>query len=422
MTIRKSFGYTTFAILLSIGWARPLLATWSIGIADSNTKEVALAKVTCLSNIDLFSRVPVVVVGKGAGAAQAVHDVDGQNRLTIFNGLMAGTDPAVILADLTNPTNDTLFAFRQYGIVDTQDRRVTYTGIYTSQWAGGVVGAQETMSYAIQGNILTGSCVVSAIEQAVLNTVGDVPAKLMAGMQVARAQGGDGRCSCSQTMPESCGCPPASFEKSGHIGGMIVARIGDMDDPVCNANGCADGSYFMQFNVANQLPTDPDPVTQLQGLYDAWRTGLTGRPDAVQSTVTGLPATWSPEDSESATMTITLRDWSGDAVTAPIQSVVVTHVPGSSGSSPIGPVEDNGDGTYSVPIGPPTTFGLDRLRVTVNDGIRPVILMPEAAVLYPPSAVPVLAWWGLGLTGTLLLGAGAFQLRPKASVGGSRRI
>jgi hypothetical protein len=353
----------------------------------------------------------VVVVGKGTGAAQALVDGGGQRRLQIFNGLIAGTDPAVILANLVNPANDTLFAFRQYGIVDTQDRVVTYTGTSTSQWAGGVVGVQGTMSYAIQGNILAGSCVVPAIEQAVLNTVGDVPAKLMAGMQAARGQGGDGRCSCSSTMPESCGCPPVSFTKSGHVGGMIVARIGDVDDSVCNANGCADGDYFMRFNVANQLLADPDPVTQLQGLYDAWRTNLTGRPDAVQSSVAGVPATMSPKDAESATMTITLRDWSGGDVTAPIQSVVVSHAEGSTGSSPIGPVMDNGDGTYSVQIGPPATFGLDILRVTVDDGIRPVVLMPDSSILYPATPLPAFSWVGVGVATIFLTVAGAYSFK-----------
>ena len=97
------------------------------------------------------------------------------------------------------------------------------------------------MFYEIQGNILAGECVVPAIEQAVLETDGDIAEKLMAGMRAARGQGGDGRCSCSQSNATGCGCPPPGFSKSGHIGGIIVARIGDSDDPLCNAAGCADG-------------------------------------------------------------------------------------------------------------------------------------------------------------------------------------
>ncbi|WP_277214025.1 hypothetical protein, partial [Isoptericola croceus] len=81
-----------------------------------------------------------------------------------------------------------------------------------------------------------------AIELAVINTSGDMAEKLMAGMEAARATGGDGRCSCNPNAPTSCGCPNAVI-KSGHIGGMIVARIGDIDDALCSAAGCADGTY-----------------------------------------------------------------------------------------------------------------------------------------------------------------------------------
>jgi hypothetical protein len=47
--------------------------------------------------------------------------------------------------------------------------------------------------------------------------------------------------------------------------------------------GCATGNYFMNFNIAFQQTTSPDPVVQMQGLYDQWRGQLEGRPDAVQS-------------------------------------------------------------------------------------------------------------------------------------------
>jgi len=408
MSTRKSRSSPAVVSLISLAFGNASYATWSICIADNNTKQIALGTVTCVQNLDLLALLPVVVVGKGVGAAQAQADTSGVRRLVIFNGLMAGTDPAVILADLVDPSHDGFYLFRQYGIVDTQGRAVTYTGANTLQWSGGLTGPQGTMYYAIQGNILSGSCVVPAIEQAILNTIGDVPAKLMAGMQAARQAGGDGRCSCPGGTAPCAPCPPSSFTKSGHIGGMIVARVGDTDDSVCNAQGCADGNYFMRLNVRNQVVADPDPVDQLQILYDTWRAALAGRPDAVQSTADMSTDTLSPKEPDTATLTITLRDINGGPVTATIQSVQVVHAPGSTGSSPIGPVVDNGDDTYTVVIGPPSTFGLDRFRITVNDGIRPVVLMPDPTLLYPATPLPAISYGGFGLAATLVLAAAGF--------------
>ena len=232
-TIFRFAGATVAALAI----VAPSCGTWSIIICDSETKEVAAGTVTCLTSYDLLAIVPVVVVEKGAAAVQAAADFNGIRRPIIFDQLMLGTPPAQILQMLEPITGHQQ---RQYGIVDTTGQAVTFTGSQTYAWAGGMIGSSGSMHYAIQGNILAGSCVVDAIEQAVLDTEGDIPAKLMAGMLAARATGGDGRCSCSQSNPTSCGCPVPSFIKSGHIGGMVVARPGDTDDPVCNASGCAD--------------------------------------------------------------------------------------------------------------------------------------------------------------------------------------
>ena len=378
MANKRVLQITLAVVLLAQSGAQ---ATWSIVIADSETKEIAFGSVTCLTSYDLLAIVPVIVVGKGAGACQASGDFDGLRRPIIFQQLGLGTPPDQILQMVARITGH---ASRQYGIADTQGRMITFTGSQCSQWAGGVVGTQGSIVYSIQGNILAGSCVVPAIEQAVLNTPGDIPAKLMAGMQAARAKGGDGRCSCSPSNPTGCGCPPPSFSKSGHIGGLIVARIGDTDDLNCNAAGCADGSYFMRLDVAFQGSGNPDPVTQLQGLFDAWRAALVGRPDAIQSTVVFTPPTLPPNGQASGTMLVTVNDWQRQRVTGGIQSVTVAHAPGSAGISTIGSAVNNGDGTFSVLLTAGTHAGLDRFRVTINDGVRPVILMPDARLTYFP--------------------------------------
>jgi len=349
-------------------------ATWSIVIADRETGEVAVGTVTCLTNFDLRAIVPVIVVGKGGAAVQAAGDFDGIRRPIIFDHLQEGTDPEVILELLADISGHQR---RQYGIVDTQGRALTFTGSQTFQWAGGVVGSDGSMYYAIQGNILAGDCVVPAIEQAVLNTPGDIPEKLMAGMEAAFVAGGDGRCSCSSQNPTSCGCPPDDFDKAGHIGTMIVARIGDPDDPVCNASGCADGDYFMSLNVAFQSAGRPDPVLQLRELFDEWRADHVGRPDAVQSIVTLDPPVLPADGVSNSTMTIELRDWRGDPIDVAIDSLAIQHAPDSDGLASIGVVTDLGGGRFEVELTAGPASGTDRFRIVADDGVDPVTLTPD---------------------------------------------
>ena len=367
------------AIAVAAGVSSRALATWSIVIADCQSREVAVGTVTCLNNLDLLAIVPVVVVGKGAAAVQAAGDFDGIRRPVIFDGFINGDSPEEIFALLEQFSGHQR---RQYGIADTQCRMLTFTGNNASQWKGGVVGRQGSMVYAIQGNILAGGCVVPAIELAVLNTDGDVAEKLMAGMEAARENGGDGRCSCSPNNPTGCGCPPDNDRKSGHIGGMIVSRIGDTDDKVCSASGCADGDYFMRLNVPFQASGRPDPVFQLREMFDLWRANLNGRPDAVQSRVTFDPPRIPPNGSATTTMTIELLDWRGEGITTFARITRLEHAEGSDGRSSIGSIVDRGNGVFTVELTAGTESGIDRFVVTADDGQRPVTLTPEPSFEY----------------------------------------
>ncbi len=367
------------ALLAGLAASPSAYGTWSIVIADSSTREVAVGTVTCLNNFDLAAIVPVVVVGEGAGACQASGDFDGIRRPVIFNGLLNDVSPQAILVQLAQIAGH---QSRQYGIADTNGQMLTFSGTQTMPWTGGVVGSQGTMVYAIQGNVLAGPCVVPAIEQALLGTNGDMAQKLMAGMQAAKSMGGDGRCSCFVCCPEFCGCPPPNFTKSGHIGAMIVARVGDTNDPVCNASGCADGQYFMRLNVPFQPAQNPDPVIQLQGLFDAWRLALVGRPDAVQSEVQFDPPLIPPNGLSQATMEIQLLDWQDLPIAVAIDDVSVQHAPDSAGLSTIGPVTDEGGGSFSVPLTAGLGPGIDRFVVTVQEVARTTILAPDPLYQY----------------------------------------
>ncbi|MEE8143043.1 MAG: DUF1028 domain-containing protein, partial [Planctomycetota bacterium] len=167
---------------------RPAEGTWSIVLTDKVSKEVAIGSVTCLNNFDLRAITPVILAEVGGAAVQAAGDFDGIRRPVIYDGFLDGKSPEEILEMLATIGGHHQ---RQYGIVDTFGRAVTFTGLSAFRWAGGVTGEVGNIVYAIQGNILAGSCVVPAMENAILNTPGDIPAKLMAAMEVARVSGGD---------------------------------------------------------------------------------------------------------------------------------------------------------------------------------------------------------------------------------------
>ncbi len=236
------------------------LATWSIVVMNTRTGEVGVASATCIANLNLARYVPLILVGEGAAAAQSAIDTSAINRGRIWNAMLAGEPPQVIL-DLLEAA-DGWHQTRQYGIVNRFGAPVTFTGTQAGQAHFGVAGSVGDYTYAIQGNVLTDPAVILAAEQAFRSSPGDMAERIMQGMQAARALGGDGRCSCSPSAPTSCGAPPASFTHSAYIGVVIVARPGDTDGTCPAAVGCAGGEYYLNLNFRGNAGT-LDPVEAL---------------------------------------------------------------------------------------------------------------------------------------------------------------
>ena len=117
-------------------------ATWSIVAVNRATGEVAIASATCIENLPLRAFLAVVVVGKGAGAAQAAVNPTGQNRLEIWNGLHAGWSPQQILDHLENtvPTHQS----HQYGLASFAGPAVSFTGSSNGSAALSVAGEDAT--------------------------------------------------------------------------------------------------------------------------------------------------------------------------------------------------------------------------------------------------------------------------------------
>ncbi len=196
------------------------------------------------------------------------------------------------------------------------------------------------------------------------------------------------------------------LDLAANAGGLNALTVVSGADPrhgtglFADGSGCATADYFMEFNIAFQQQQSPDPVVQLQDLYDAWRADLIGRPDAVRS-VAAFNTDRLPLGS-TATLTIDVRDWMGAPV-APGLGVVVEHAPDSAAIATPGLPIDNGDGTYTVHLAtesaPPGSRGVDRYLVLLDDGqgTRPVIVMPRPELRIVPT---IADWNGDGVVDT----------------------
>lgn len=367
-------------LVLSLSLASRVDATWSIVLVDKATGEVAVAGATCLEALNLLETLPVVLVGVGGGCAQSAIDTGAVNRQEMWDLLLAGTEPATIIAELKS--GDILKCSRQYGLAvlyDADDAGAGFTGGCAGAAKKSVHGTVGDLTYSVQGNVLTGQAVVEMAVEAAVATPGRLSDKLMAAMQAAYLMGGDGRCSCDVDDPTSCGSPPPSFEKSAHIGFMVTARIGDADG-VCNgAFGCANGDYWLKLNVIG-VAADEDPVQQLQAQYDAFLAGLSGRPDGLLSVAAFDDAQVVGDGSSLRELHVGLVDVDGVPLDHGVGSVTVEHAPGSAGLSSLDSIVDHGDGTYTIRVQAGTGEGTDLFAVTFADDTTHATLFPYPAL------------------------------------------
>jgi len=360
----------------------PALATWSIVAVDRATGEVCVASATCLAHFQLRRALAVVVVGEGAAAAQSSVDTTGVNRRRIWDGLHAGLSPERILWDLSQ--SDFGHRGRQYGIVSMAGA-VSYTGSVAGQAREGLSNEVGSLLYAIQGNVLAGVAPVWAAETALLTTEGDLSQRVMAGMEAARAMGGDGRCSCGISAPDSCGSPPPDFVKSAHTAFIVLARIGDTDG-VCDVSaGCANGDYYLALdNWGGGM--DPDPVLVLQREYAEWRAALSGVPDHILSEVHSGASRLVADGVTSTRVDVRLVDLDGVPLDHGGQTLEIVALGAGPPPATVGPVSDHGDGTHSFDVTATTDPGSGRWRIVVHAGERRVTLHPDLAVEVDPLA------------------------------------
>lgn len=380
MLRRILLGFVLVSLLVA-----PADATWSIVVVNRRTGEVAVGAATCIARINLATGLATLVPGVGAGVIQASGSSSDLVPMTV--ALRAGLSPAEILEIVKDvePSPRLL----QTGIVSFYPGApVTFTGGGVGRAKFGVVGEVGDLAYAIQGNVLTGNAVVLAAETALLEKQGDVSQKLLAAMQAARELGGDGRCSCELGNPTGCGVPPAQFEKSAHVGFMLVTRVGDDVPPCLIGRDCAEGFIHLRLNVrgSDADENDPDPVDQIAMRYPNWRRNREGHPDGVLSKVSAVAAL--PADGlTKRSVTVHLVDIEGNPLTHGGTEVHVAPAGDARPNTVLGDVVDLGDGSYRFSITSTRSVGTDRFVITAEDNLVRATLYPFLEVRSEPPAV-----------------------------------
>lgn len=180
---------------------------------------------------------------------------------------------------------------------------------------------------------------------------------------------GDGDIDLAMTIPAN-----GTIMATANLAGPgVIPQFGD--------RGCAAGAYYMEFNVANTVAADPDPVFTLADQFAAWSAGLAGVPDAVRSAAT-LEIERLPSDGvRTAELVIELRDRAGAVIHHPRHvSLEQTAGPGVG----LGPVRALGGGRYAASVRAGAACGEAELIVRVAHEPRDVILMPRTIVTLGP--------------------------------------
>ena len=162
--------------------------TFSIVASDGSAWGVAVAS----KFLAVGAAVPAAAAGVGAIATQSYANL--AYRPDGLRMLREGRSAQETLDALTGA--DDQREQRQAGIVDSQGGVATYTGSGCHPWAGGVTGRVDGHgSFAIQGNILTGSEVVGAMRAAWQETEASQPLarRLLAALVAGDNAGGDRR-------------------------------------------------------------------------------------------------------------------------------------------------------------------------------------------------------------------------------------
>lgn len=225
--------------------------------ADGESWGVAVAS----KFLAVGSAVPAAVAGVGAIATQADANVayKGQALAHLDDGATA----SVALQRLIE--EDEGRDHRQVGIVDVDGGAASHTGPACLDWAGSRTGD----GYAIQGNILTGSEVVDAMEEAWLASPPDAPLarRLLAALAAGDEAGGDsrGRQSAALLVVRD----EAGY--GGHDDIAVDLRVDDHATPIPELSRLLDLNdlYLTASTEDEKVPVTPELEAELEELAQA---------------------------------------------------------------------------------------------------------------------------------------------------------
>lgn len=225
--------------------------------ADGQSWGVAVAS----KFLAVGSAVPAAVAGVGAIATQADANVayKGQALAHLDDGATASIALQRLLED------DEGRDHRQVGIVDVEGEAASHTGPACLDWAGSVTGP----GYAIQGNILTGSEVVEAMEAAWLASPETAPLarRLLEALAAGDQAGGDSRGRQSAAV--------LVVEEGAGYGGLddiaVDLRVDDHEAPIPELTRLLDLNdlYLTASTDEEKVPVTPELEAELEELARA---------------------------------------------------------------------------------------------------------------------------------------------------------
>jgi uncharacterized Ntn-hydrolase superfamily protein len=164
--------------------------TFSIVATDGTASGVAVAS-KFLAVGSVVPEVRLASDGTLLGAAATQATAKWSYKIDAVALVGEGLDATSAVREVTSADPDR--EHRQLGVVGP-DSEATFTGAECLHWAGGRSGADDSGRYAIQGNILAGEQVVTAMERAWLDN-GESPLerRLLAALLAGDAEGGDSR-------------------------------------------------------------------------------------------------------------------------------------------------------------------------------------------------------------------------------------
>ncbi len=159
------------------------LSTFSIVGFDPNTGDLGIAVAS--KYLAVGAVVPWARAGAGAIATQAFANTSfGPRGLSLLH---AGLSAEEVLARLIQ--EDSGAEERQVGIVDARGRSAAYTGSCTQPWSGHYIGK----GFSVQGNLLVGPEVLSAMVEAFQKEEGSLAYRLLQALSAGQRAGGDRR-------------------------------------------------------------------------------------------------------------------------------------------------------------------------------------------------------------------------------------